>query len=52
MVLMDGHQIKPVIFLHGRLEELDFAISKSPEKAFISDVTHTVQRQLGPSFLQ
>lgn len=52
LILMNTHKIEPITLLCTRLEELDLAVSESPEKAFITNVAHTIQSKLGATFLK
>jgi hypothetical protein len=49
---MNTHEIEPITLLRTRLEELDLAIPEGPEKAFITNVAHTIQSKLGATFLK
>lgn len=52
LILVDAHQIKPILLLGTRLKKLDLPVPKGPEKPFISHITHTVKSEFGLSFLQ
>ena len=43
LILVDAHEVEPVLLLCSRLIELDLAISKCPEQAFISNIAHAIQ---------
>lgn len=49
---MNAHQIEPILLLGARLKKFDLPVPKGPEKPFVSNITHTVQREFGLSFLQ
>lgn len=51
LILMDAHQIEPVLLLGARLEEFYLPIPESPKKTFVSYVTHAIECQFGVSFL-
>jgi hypothetical protein len=42
VILMDSHQVKPILLLHTRFIELDVVISKGSEKSLVSHVTQPV----------
>lgn len=52
LILMDAHQIEPILLLCAWLEEFDLAIAKCPEQTLIPYIAHAVQSELGLSFLQ
>jgi hypothetical protein len=52
LILVDAYEIKPVTLLCAGLEELDLAISKGPEEALVTDITHSIQRELRATFLE
>ena len=49
---MDAHQVEPIIFLGAGLVKFYFTIPKSAKQSFIPNVTHTIQCQFCPSFLE
>lgn len=49
---MDAHQVEPVLLLHARPEELDFAITKRAKQSFVPHIAHAVQRELRATLLQ
>jgi hypothetical protein len=49
---MNTHEIEPIVLLCARLEELDLAIPEGSEEAFITDVAHSVQRELCATLLK
>lgn len=52
LVLMNAHQIEPILLLCSRLKKLDLSISKSSKQALISNIAHTVQGEFCFSLLQ
>jgi hypothetical protein len=52
LVLMNSHEIEPIIRLHIWPKELDLAIPKGPKEPLVSHIAHPIQRQLGVSLLQ
>ena len=52
VVLMDAHDVEPVVFLRAGLEEFDFAVAEGVVEALIADVAHTVECELRVAFLE
>ena len=52
LVLMDTHEVEPVVLLPAGLEEFDFVVTKCPEQSLISNIAHTIQSKFGLAFLQ
>lgn len=52
LVLMNAHQIEPILLLCARLKKLDLSISKSSKQALISNIAHAVQGEFRLSLLQ
>lgn len=52
LILMNAHQIEPVLLLCTRLKKLDLSVSKGSKQAFISNIAHTIQGKLRLALLQ
>ncbi len=51
LVLVNAHDVEPVRFLGSRLEELHLAITESSEQPLVSNIAHSIERELGLSLL-
>ena len=52
LILVDAHEIKPIVLLGSRLEKFDFSVTKRPEQTLVPNVAHAIEGQLCVSFLQ
>ena len=52
LILMNAHQVEPILLLRTRSKELDLPVPERSEKSLISYITHTIQCQLGLPLLQ
>lgn len=51
LILVNTHQVEPILLLSSRLEELYFTITKCSKQSLIPHITHTVKSQFGLTFL-
>lgn len=52
LILMDTHQIKPILLLSSRLEKLDLPIPEGPKESLISHIAHTIEGKLSLPLLK
>ena len=52
LILVDTHEVEPVLLLHPGLVKFDFPISEGPKQALVPNVAHAIQCELRISFLK
>ena len=52
LILVNTHEIEPIMFLCAWLVELGISILEGPVEPFIPHIAHAIKGQLGVSFLQ
>lgn len=52
LVLVDAHEVEPILLLRARPIELDLSITKGAKEPLIPNIAHPIQSKLGSTFLQ
>ncbi len=52
LVLVDTHEVEPILLLCTRLVKLNLAVSEGSEQTFVSNVAHAIQSKFGLPLLQ